>query len=45
MNKPDTENPIEVVITNQPTKEQADTKIKELAKHLEKIWNNPKSTN
>jgi len=34
---------IEIVIDNPPTKEEADKRIKELAKYLEKIWKNPQS--
>jgi len=35
---------IKVIVTNPPTKKQADKRIKELAKYLERIWKNPKST-
>jgi len=35
---------IKVVVINPPTKEQADKRIKELAKYLEKIWKNPQRT-
>jgi len=37
-------NAIKVIIVNPPAKEQADTKVKELAAYLEKIWKNTRST-
>ena len=36
---------IRVIIENPPTKEQSEKRIKELIKHLEQIWKNPKNIN
>jgi len=44
MEKADNDNSIKVIVINPPTKEQADTRIKELASFLEKIWKNLQDT-
>ena len=44
MKKTDTENSITTIITNPPTKDQADERIKKLSKHLEEVWNNLQNT-
>jgi len=43
--KRDNEQPIKVVITNPPTKDQAEKRIKELVLYLEQIWKNARSSN
>lgn len=44
MKKKKDDRPIKVIVVNRPTKEQADKRIKELAKFLEKVWYNPPNT-
>ena len=43
MKKSDADTPIKIVTVNQPTKEQAEKRIKKLSEYLGKIWNDPKN--
>ena len=43
MKKDEPEVPIKVIIVNQPTKKQAEQRVKELALYLEKVWKNPQN--
>jgi len=40
MKKSDAENSIATIITNPPTKEQAEERIKKLSEYLSEIWRN-----
>jgi len=44
MKNADKDNTIKVIVTNPPTKEQADNRQKELAVYLGQVWSNPKRT-
>jgi len=44
MKKADKDNSIAVIVTNPPTKEQAEKRQKELASYLGTVWNHPKRT-